>query len=324
MKIQTAAQSMNLLNAKKYIFRKKGIPILLAILLIAAGLLQASPWEERNPNEIQPLSLEQLKALPQGDIEDFRSSFSHVVVRKEGSNLVLYFKRGGSLYKETEIDLSQPDRLVLAYGELAPAALLYAKEHKRFLLLGLGGGAVSNYFHRYMPDMYIDGVEIDGGVAAMAVRYFRTDPGVNYDIHVDDARRFVQQTKHKYDLVMGDAYGGGYIPEHLITLEFYKEVKSILRPGGVLFLNIYDDEVHDRSIVTLRRVFEHTHTYYSHSNSSRIVIAFDGKEPGKQELLQRAIRLQSQYGFRHDLTDLLNHKKVHQPPPGLSPYRDEQ
>ncbi|MEQ8351487.1 MAG: fused MFS/spermidine synthase [Leptospiraceae bacterium] len=286
-------------------------------------LLHASPWAEQDPNQVKPLSLEELRALPQGNIEDFRSTFSHIIVRKEGSNIVLYFKRGGSLYKETEINLSQPDELVLAYGELAPAALLYAKEHKRFLLLGLGGGAISNYFHRFIPDMYIDGVEIDGGVASMAVRYFMTDPGVNYDVHVDDARRFVQGTAHKYDLVMGDAYGGGYIPEHLITLEFYREVKSILRPGGVLFLNIYDDEVHDRTIVTLREIFDHTHTYYSFSNSSRIVVAFDGKEPDKAELLTRAIALQRRYGFSHDLTELLKHRKLDRIKPGLSPYRDE-
>ena len=294
-----------------------------ALVIVAVGILYGSPWQEQDPNRIQPLSLQELRDLPQGDIEDFRSSFSHVVVRKEGTNLVLYFKRGGSLYKETEIDLSRPERLVLAYGELAPAALLYAKQHRRFLLLGLGGGALSNYFHRFMPDLYIDGVEIDGGVAAMAVRYFRTDPGVNYDIHVDDARRFVQQTPHKYDLVMGDAYGGGYIPEHLITLEFYKEVKSILNPGGVLFLNIYDDEVHERSVVTLRKIFDHTHTYHSFSNASRILIAFDGRDPGKEELLERALRLQKKYGFYHDLTDLLKHRRVDKPKSGLKPYRDE-
>lgn len=299
---------------------------LTASLILYAGIhttLHASPWKNKDPNQVSPLSLNELRELPQGDLEDFRSTFSHIVVRKQRSHMILFFKKGGYLYKETEIDLSRPERLVLAYARLAPAALLYAKERERFLLLGLGGGAVSNYFHRYLPDMYIDGVEIDSGVAAMAVRYFLTDPGLNYDIHVDDARRFVQNTNHRYDLVMGDAYGGGYIPEHLITVEFYKEVKSKLKPGGVLFLNLYDDEVYERSLVTLSQVFEHIHTYSSPSNSSRIVVAFDGKEPSRQELLERARTLQEKYGFYHPMPEIIEHLKKDAPDPELKPYRDE-
>lgn len=291
-------------------------------LIAIVGVLYGAPYTEADVHRIRPLTLQQLRDLPQGEIENFQSSFSHIVVRKESTNLALYFKKGGFLYKETEIDLSNPERLVLAYGELAPAALMYTPHHRRFLLLGLGGGAISNYFHRFIPDMYIDGVEIDGGVAAMAVRYFLTNPGVNYDVHVEDARRFVQDTGHKYDLVMGDAYGGGYIPEHLITVEFYREVKAILNSGGVLFLNLYDDEVHERTLVTLHRVFDHTHTYFSPSNASRIVVAFDGPEPSQKELMERATQLQQKYGFYHELPGLLKHRRAVTMRKGLKPYHD--
>ncbi|MCB1139321.1 MAG: fused MFS/spermidine synthase [Leptospiraceae bacterium] len=297
----------------------------LGALALHSGNLKAGPphpWTQKDPNQITPMTLQELRSLPAGDLENFQSTFSHIVVRKIDSRLGLYFKKGGFLYKETEIDLSNPARLVLAYGRLAPAALLYSSNRDRFLLLGLGGGAVSNYFHRYLPDMTIDGVEIDAGVAAMAVRYFLTEPGAKYHIHVADARSFVQSTNRKYDLVMGDAYGGGYIPEHLITVEFYKEIKSILRPGGALFLNLYDEEVYQRSLVTLHLVFDHTHTYFSPSNASRIVVAFDGQEPDEQELRRRASELQKRYGFYHSLPEMLRYRRSAQPDPEFQPYRD--
>lgn len=297
------------------------------IMTLRSGNLLAGPahhpWTQKDPNSITPLTLQELKSLPAGDLEDFQSTFSHIVVRKVDSRIGLYFKKGGFLYKETEIDLSNPNRLVLAYGRLAPVALLYSEKRERFLLLGLGGGAVSNYFHSYFPDMTIDGVEIDAGVAAMAVRYFLAEPGAKYHIHVADARSFVQSSHRKYDLIMGDAYGGGYIPEHLITREFYEEVKSILKPGGVLFLNLYDEEVYQRSLVTLHLVFDHTHTYFSPTNASRIVVAFDGKEPDEQELLRRARELQKRYNFYHSLPEMLQYRREAKPGASFQPYTDD-
>ena len=43
----------------------------------------------------------------------------------------------------------------------------------------------------------------------------------------------------RYDLVVLDAYTiGGQIPFHLTTLEFMRELKAILKPGGVVLANI--------------------------------------------------------------------------------------
>lgn len=305
---------------------------LVAVLLICIGpgafvrcseVLGEQPWLRQDPNRIHPLSLSELKKLPSGQLEELESDFNHIVVGKKDSMLTLYFKRGMYFYKETEIDLSIPHRLVLAYGKLSPAALLYAKNHSSFLMLGLGGGAITNYFHSYIPSMHIDAVEIDPMVARLAVRYFRSEPGTNYRIHLGDGRRFVQDTKSKYDLIMGDAYGGGFVPPHMITYQFYKECASHLNPGGVLFLNLYDEEVYQRSLAALYKLFDHVHTYFAVSNTSRIVIAFNGPAPDDAELYRRARTLEDRYGFYHSLQDLISHKRVDRPEKGLQPYYDE-
>ena len=42
------------------------------------------------------------------------------------------------------------------------------------------------------------------------------------------------------DLVVGDAFGSLSVPWHLATREFLTDVRRVLRPGGVLVLNVID------------------------------------------------------------------------------------
>ena len=44
----------------------------------------------------------------------------------------------------------------------------------------------------------------------------------------------------RYDLVIGDAFGGLAVPWHLTTTEFLDEVQRVLRPGGMYVMNLID------------------------------------------------------------------------------------
>ena len=74
-------------------------------------------------------------------------------------------------------------------------------------MLGLGGGSISTYLGRFMPDVAIDTVEIDPGVIAAAKTYFgiardraralsRTAMGGSFSI----------ATSELYDLILLDAF----------------------------------------------------------------------------------------------------------------------
>ena len=106
-------------------------------------------------------------------------------------------------------------------------ASLYPEEVKRILMIGLGGGTISTYLGRYMPDVTIDTVEIDPGVITAAKKYFgiRESDEVRY---LDgDGRVFLNRNKQPYDLILFDAFHGGYIPFHLLTKEFFRCSRSI-------------------------------------------------------------------------------------------------
>ena len=78
---------------------------------------------------------------------------------------------------------------------------------------------------------------------------------------VRDARVFMKRALRdgqRYDVIMLDAYGGDYIPEHLMTLEFLGEAGRLLAPGGVLVANTFaQSRLYDHESVTYRAAFGH-------------------------------------------------------------------
>src|SRR5262249_56029728 len=99
-------------------------------------------------------------------------------------------------------DWGDPDVLALPYGEGMAVGIAYPQEPKRLLMLGLGGGTLSTYFGRAMPDLAIDTVEIDRRVIEVAKQYFglRESERVRY---VDsDGRVYLKPTKSLYHPIL--------------------------------------------------------------------------------------------------------------------------
>ena len=139
--------------------------------------------------------------------------------------------------------------------------------------LFLGGGAFlmpESLVDRY-PEANVDVVEIDPEVVNVGRRFFRLDQYPAINVVADDARRFLNLSEKKYDLIFGDAYNGfRYVPFHLVTVEFFSQVKNRLQPGGIYMMNLIsalkgEDARFFQSIThTLNRVFEHVYVFSTH------------------------------------------------------------
>ncbi len=103
------------------------------------------------------------------------------------------------------------------------------------LLLGLGGGCVANELMK--NNFEIDAVELDERVGVAAKAYFELNPKVN--VFIDDARRYINNTTKKYDLIIFDVFKGEENPAHIITQESLALVKKALNTGGMIVLNGY-------------------------------------------------------------------------------------
>lgn len=106
------------------------------------------------------------------------------------------------------------------------------------LVLGLAGGSITRQFDHYFPDYTLTGVEIDPAIVDVANTYFHLDEQ-DVDVHIDDARRFVQQSNDTYDVIVVDAFANEmYIPWHMTTQEFFQSLKAHLTDGGIVTFNI--------------------------------------------------------------------------------------
>jgi spermidine synthase len=124
-------------------------------------------------------------------------------------------------------------------------------------------------------------LEIDPAVITVAKKYFYFKPGKNIIVFEEDGRVFVKRAikkGYKYDLILLDAFDHEYIPEHLLTKEFLREVERIIMPGGVLAANTWaTSRLYDHESVTYESVFG---KFYNLKYLSRVIIVKqDGLPP---------------------------------------------
>jgi spermidine synthase len=209
-----------------------------------------------------------------GLIHEERSLYRNIYVAEQNGERCLYFRVRGNPGKQSCIDLDEPDRLVSEYSRMMMAGLYVQPQPRRILMIGLGGGVVPRTFQKLLPDAEIDVVEIDPAVIRVAGSHFDFRPGPRTRVHEGDGRVFVKgqlAAGVKYDLVMLDAYEDEYIPEHLLTVEFLREVGGLLTPDGAVVANTWSSSgLYDHESVTYEAAFGR---FLNFKSRNRIVIA---------------------------------------------------
>ena len=187
-------------------------------------------------------------------------------------------------------------------------ATAYGGEPKRLLMFGLGGGAVSIYLGRFMPDAAVEVVEIDPQVIEASKTYFGVQETERHRLIAGDARVFLNRSQDHYDLILVDAYLGDRVPFHLLTKEFYTLVKQRLTPGGAAAFNVHDGtKLYASTVKTLGEVFP-TVDLYSTRQGEVIAVTSAQSTPDKAGLDARAVALQERYAFRFPLPSLVKER----------------
>jgi spermidine synthase len=170
-----------------------------------------------------------------------RSRFNEIYVIQNGYQREMWFKEGGQFFLQSRLNLETRESPVLIYSKMMLASLLFQSSPGRILMMGLGGGSISNILHHVFPETHIDVVEVDPNVIDISKRFFYLRETKNYKIHPLDARIFIksQMGKNTYDLILLDAFKSGSVPFHLKTEEFYQEILEVLSPNGVVASNLY-------------------------------------------------------------------------------------
>jgi spermidine synthase len=271
------------------------------VLSLAAPALAQTPATDPVDQSVRDAVLKR----PDGQIARVKTEFNDIVISKLRHELTMSFRVKTSSHIETIVNLRDPDDLPLHYTRSMTTALAYPNEVRRVLMVGLGGGAISTYLARAMPELHIDTVDIDPGVIGVAREYFglRETPRVLFS--KNDGCFFVWPPPHRYDLAILDAFQGASVPFHLLTREFYALLKDRLTPSGVAVFNVHEGtKLYLSTLRTLSVVFPEIHLYPS-GRGEMIVVAMSQAAPDAATLARRAADLQQKHGFRYALPALM-------------------
>jgi predicted membrane-bound spermidine synthase len=188
----------------------------------------------------------------------------------------LYLNEGVGVHSVKCPSAKLETRGVWTYMAATPLWLDNPEQMKEALIIGLAGGTIARQMLESFPDAHVDGVEIDGDVVEVGKKYFDDDDPRISPI-VMDGRIFLQLTDKKYDLVMMDAYRQPYIPFHLVTVEFFEQVRDHMNDDAVLAVNVASVRGVSRTLAamiyrTMKEVFP-TVVLVDATNSNDVIIA---------------------------------------------------
>ncbi len=285
----------------------------LAVLLAAHVLLL--PVSSLLAEELfDPQIRASMLAHKDGLITHVETVYNDIFVGKEQNVLKLTFQWKGWYFYESQVNLADPDDLPMLYPRAMSIAAIYPQDIKRVLILGLGGGSIPVYLGRFLPNATIDTVELDPGVIDVAKKYFGIRETGRSHLIGSDGRVFLNRHSELYDLIMVDAFTGGYIPFHLMTKEFYQLVRDRLAPHGAAAINILPAEkLFDSNVRTLKLAFDNVDFFRSGGRfrATSNVIVLGRLDPFTEaETLQKAIAAQERYKFRFDVSQLVTARRI--------------
>ena len=225
-----------------------------------------------------------------------RSLYRNIIVEDNYNLRCLKFNVKTSKTNQSCLYKDNPNKLVFNYTKLLFSSLLLLENPpEKILIVGLGGGTMSNTLHQLYPNAKIENVEIDPAVIKVARQYFSFFENENITSKVQDGRIYVKRAamkKQKYDWIILDAFNGDYIPEHLLTKEFLQETKALLAENGVLSANTFSvSDLYAHESATYKAVFGDFFNVRNQKNSNRIILTANNALPSGEVIIERVKKL---------------------------------
>lgn len=165
----------------------------------------------------------------------------------------------------SHIDLADPQTLAFDYMRwISELSRSQWDSQTKLRVLHLGGGACT--LARSFASVYSEArqvvVELDGRLAVLVREWFDLPRAPLLRVRVGEARAVTETlTDDSRDLIIRDVFAGRSTPRPLTTLEFTRQARRVLSPGGIYVVNCGDtpDLRGARAeAATIGAVFEHT------------------------------------------------------------------
>ncbi len=158
---------------------------------------------------------------------------------------------------QSEMDVNAPYRLVLSYTRTMMGFLLFHQAPKSIAMIGLGGGSMPKYCHRYLPEASIVVLEKNEEVIALRDHFLIPEDDDRLSIHCADGVDFVKTAEQQYDVLVVDGFDKAGQPPRLCSQDFYDDCYRLLAQDGIMVVNLIDnDEVNEIYLDRMRRSFD--------------------------------------------------------------------
>ncbi len=193
----------------------------------------------------------------------------------QSATLIKTHTFGKVLVIDSETQSSEFDEAFYHESLVAPSLLMHRRPETA-LILGGGEGATAREILNSGTIKSVVMADIDYAILEFAKKYMPSwhqgsfsDPRLT--LLVQDAKEYVERTERKFDLIYSDLpcpiEGGPAF--QLYTLEFFRKLKNILKPGGIFTIQAgpgtpLQFELHPAIKNTLGRVFRFTRSYLAY------------------------------------------------------------
>ena len=160
-----------------------------------------------------------------------------------------------------------------AYHEmLVHVPMLTHPDPRRVLVVGGGDGGTLRELLRHPTLEQVVQVEIDGDVVSLSKKFFPWADAVyrhrKVKLVVDDALKYIAQTKRKFDVILVDSTDPIGPAVGLFDEPFYRKVHRALNPDGILCSQVgspfYNSSEISQILARLRKLFVQAELYTTH------------------------------------------------------------
>lgn len=157
---------------------------------------------------------------------------------------------------QSRMDTLNPDALALEYTRVMMGFLLHHPAPRSIAMIGLGGGSLPKFCHRYLPGSRITVTEINADVIALRDAFGVPADSARFAVHHADAADFFRGSDAAFDVLLADGFDAQGIPPDLKTPQFYSDCHNALVPGGLFVANLHGCSAdYERTLEHMRTAF---------------------------------------------------------------------
>ncbi|KAJ8939942.1 hypothetical protein NQ318_007870 [Aromia moschata] len=169
------------------------------------------------------------------------------------------------------------------YMSLAAYIACSGKKKSILSVIGLGGGGLCSFLHKFLPKTDIIGVEIDADMLKIATDWFGFQQNDKLKVRIMDGLKYLQETAEtgeKLDAILFDvdskdtSVGMSCPPKLFLENDVLNSVAQIINKEGLFILNMVlrDESLRPTILSNLKKYFAYLVSYKLNEDLNEIVI----------------------------------------------------